>query len=101
MGLGKMGNLSQIVPVFSDFSPVSYQFHTFLLHSPQCVFGNFPQLPKFPHFPPFPPFSPFLFTLAAGWLIRLRRTPTPEMPFNRCALPMCPLSAISDPQKRY
>ena len=61
MGLGKMGNLSQIVPLYSDFPPVSYKFHTFFLHSPQFIFGNFPQFPNSPvspHFPPFPPHFP-------------------------------------------
>ena len=37
MGLGKMRHLSQIVPLCSDFSPVSYQFHTFF-YTPHDVF---------------------------------------------------------------
>ena len=41
MGLGEMGNLSQIVPFVSDFSPFSYQFHTFVLHFLDCIFGKF------------------------------------------------------------
>ena len=32
--MGKMGNLSQIVPLFSDVSPVYSQFHTLFVHSP-------------------------------------------------------------------
>ena len=108
--MGEMGSLSQIVPIFSDFSPVSYQFHTFFLHSPQCIIGNLPQFPKFPpfppmsphfppfppispHFPPFPPipppfspifpFPPFSFTSAASWLIPLRLPPMPAAPTSR------------------
>ena len=34
MGQGKMGNSSQIVSFFSDFPPISYEFHTFCLHFP-------------------------------------------------------------------
>ena len=92
-GTGKNG---QFVPLFSDFTPISDQFHTFLLHSPQCIFGNLLQFPIIPNFPPSPPpffaisphfhplspifpFSPFSFTSAASWLIRLRLTPMPGM----------------------
>ena len=76
MGLEKMGKLSKIVPSF-DFSPISCQFHTFFMHFPKCIFGNFSQFPIFPHshhfplfppifhiflhFPPFPPISPHFF----------------------------------------
>ena len=58
MGLGKMGNLSQIVPFFYDFPPISYQFCTFFVHFPKCTFGNFSQFPISPHFSPFPPIFP-------------------------------------------
>ena len=58
MELGKMRNLSQIVPFFSDFSPISNQFHTFSVHFLECIFGNFSQLPTFPIPPPIPPPSP-------------------------------------------
>ena len=65
-----MGHLSQIGPLFSDFSPVSYHFHTFFLHSPQRIFGNFPQFPISPPFPPLSPhFSIFpIFPPFCGWL---------------------------------
>ena len=40
-------------PFFSDFSPVSNQFHTFPLHFPRCILGNFSQSPPIPpHSPP-------------------------------------------------
>ena len=100
MGQAKMGNLSQIVSFFSDFPPISYEFHTFSLHFPLGIFGTFSYFPIPPHFPPFPsiflhsppfppisphftpffsifPCSPFFFTSVASWLIRLRLTPTP------------------------
>ena len=58
--MGKMGNLSQIVSFFSDFSPITYKFHTFFLHFPLGIFWHFL---TFPHLPPFSPislhFSPF------------------------------------------
>ena len=78
MALGKIGNLSQIVPFVSNFSPVSHQFRTFFIQFPPCISGNFPQ---FPISPPFlPPFSipPIFLTSAAILLIRLRLTPMPE-----------------------
>ena len=59
--MGKMGNSSQIVPFFSDFPPVSCQFHTVFIHLPQCIFGRFPQFSISPHFPPSPPISPHLY----------------------------------------
>ena len=69
-GLGKMGNFSQIVPFFSDFPPVSEQFHTFLTHFPQSFLWQSPTIPHcpplspiFPHFPPFPPISPHFATI--------------------------------------
>ena len=55
---GYMTNLSQIVPFFSDFPPISYQFHTFFLHTPECIFGDFSQFLILLYFPPFPPLSP-------------------------------------------
>ena len=62
-----MGNLSQMVSFFSDFPPLSYEFHTFFLHFPLDIFGIFSHFPiatRFPPFfsilfpPPFPPISP-------------------------------------------
>ena len=83
--MGEMGNgkkiLSQIVSFFSNFSPISYEFHALFLYFPLGFFGIFSHLPVPLHFPPFPtifPFPPFFFTSAASWLIRLRLTPTPE-----------------------
>ena len=38
MGLEKMRRLSKIVPFFSNFSPISYQFHTFFVHFPKSSF---------------------------------------------------------------
>ena len=55
-GTGKNGKFVPNCPTFSNFSPASYQFHTFFLHSPQLIFGNFPEFPISPIFP-FPPFS--------------------------------------------
>ena len=56
-----MGNLSHIVSFFSNFPPISYEFHTFFLHFPLGIFGIFSYFPISPHFPPFffhfPPFS--------------------------------------------
>ena len=49
-----MGNLSQIVSFFSNFSPISYEFHTFFLHFPLLPMDFWHVLPL-PHFPPFPP----------------------------------------------
>ena len=49
-----MGNLSQIVPFSSNFSPISNQFHTFLLHFLECIYGN-------SHNSPFPSILPPLF----------------------------------------
>ena len=81
-GSGKMGKwyweqweffLSQIVPFFSDFSPVFYQLHTFFYRFPTRYFWQFP--PISPILPPFFSFSPFSFTFVASWLIRLRLTP--------------------------
>ena len=87
MGQGKLGNLSQIITFFSDFPPISYEFHTFFLRFPLSTFGHFaPFPPIFSHFPPFPPISPIsplfsispiFFTSAASWLMRLRLTPMP------------------------
>ena len=56
-----MGNCPEVFSFFDDFFPISYQFHTFLLHFPECLFGNFSQFTIFPHFPPSPPphFPPF------------------------------------------
>ena len=54
----KMGKLSKIVPLPSDFPPISDQFHTFFIQLPKCTFGNSPHFPTFLHFPPFPPISP-------------------------------------------
>ena len=48
-----MGKLSQIVSFFSDFPPISYEFHTFFRHFPLGVFGTFSYFPISPHFPPF------------------------------------------------
>ena len=68
MGLDVMGKLSKIVPFFSDFPPIFYQFHTFHMHFPKCMFGNVSQFPislkfppcspRFPRCLPFPPISP-------------------------------------------
>ena len=62
--MGKMGNLSQIVPFFSDFSPVSYQLHIFF-YTPHNISL------AISHTSPFPPLSPPLSPL------RLRPTPMP------------------------
>ena len=74
--MGKVGlrKMSQIVPFFSDFSPVSYQFRTFFMYFSQGIFGNFPQFPIFPHFPPFFHFPYFSSPL------RLRPMPDPMGP---------------------
>ena len=97
MGQGIMGNLSQIVSFFSDFCPISYEFHTCFLHFPLGTFGTFSHFPISPHFPPFPPiflqfptfppisphFPPFFhfphFPLPLFWLWL---TPTPD--FRLC-----------------
>ena len=91
MGLGKMGILSQIVPIFSDFPPVSYQFHKIFSTLPTMYFWQFPKIPQilpfpliFPHSPPFSPippifpFSTFSFTSATSWPIQLWLMPVPE-----------------------
>ena len=92
MGLGKMGNLSRIVPFFSMFSPISHQFHTFFFFYICCnVFWAISQVfPLFPHSPPFSsispilpsffPFSHFSEPPASGRLIRLRPARTLESP---------------------
>ena len=92
MGLGKMLDLSQVVPVFfpfpTNFTHFPYISHRVFLatsHNSPCppIFLHFPPFfPHSPHSPPFPPtfppFSPFLFTPgAASRLIRLRLSPTP------------------------
>ena len=46
-----MGKLSKIVPAFSDFPPISFQFHAFLIHFPKSLW----QFLTIPHFPPSPP----------------------------------------------
>ena len=53
-----MGKLSQIVPFSSNFSVVSYQFHTCVIHVPKCTYGNFSQFPISSHFPPISPHPP-------------------------------------------
>ena len=62
-----MGKLSKIVPFFSDFSPISSQFHAFFAHFPNGLAisqtSPFPPIspqfpPLFPTFPHSPPFSP-------------------------------------------
>ena len=80
MGLGQMGNGSQIVSFFSDFPPISNEFHTFFLHFPLGTFGIFPQFPPFsPNSPHFFIFPIFLYPCSSG-LIQLRLTPTPVTP---------------------
>ena len=77
MGLGKMGNLSQIVPFSSDFSPISDQFHTFFYTSLIVFLAISHNSPFPPIFPCFPPFShhftifPIFPGPAASQLIRL------------------------------
>ena len=61
MGLGEMGDLSQIVPFSFIFPPISDQPHAFFLQS-----LHFPPLCH--HFLIFP----FSHAPAGGWLIRLR-----------------------------
>ena len=70
MGLEKMRKLSEIVPIFSDFSPTSYRFHTFFYISQNVLLA-------IPHFPPFFHFSHLFSAPAAGWLIQLRLTRKP------------------------
>ena len=77
MELGKMRNLSQIVPFFSDFSPISNQFHTFSVHFLECIFGNFSQLPTFPIPPPIPPPSPPPFPPMLPPFLRFPHFPEP------------------------
>ena len=70
--MGKMRKLSQIVPFFSDFSPISYQFHTFLYitqSAPLAISHHSPIFAGYTHFSPFPlpPLSPiFPSTLRLG-----------------------------------
>ena len=83
MGLGKIGNLSHIVPFFSDFSPISCQFlHIYNAVLASLIFPHFsPFAPIFLHSPHFPTtfiFSPFSFTSAASPQIQLRLTPMPR-----------------------
>ena len=54
MGLRKLLHLSQFVPFFYDFYPIS-EFYTFFSTFPRMYFW---QSLTIPHFPPFPPFSP-------------------------------------------
>ena len=80
MGLGKMGNLPQIVPFFS---PISNQFYTFFLHFREGIFAfshNSVLPPIFPHFAAIFPFSPFFRAPAASRLIRLRLARTLASP---------------------
>ena len=79
MGLGKTGNLSQIVPFFSHFPPISYQVHPFFSHFLECIFGNVSQFTISPQFPPISPHCATIFPFppcsrapAASWLIRRR-----------------------------
>ena len=59
--MGKMGTLSQIVSFFSDFPPISYEFHTLFRHFPLGIIGIFSHFPISLHFPPFSPIPPPIF----------------------------------------
>ena len=83
MGLEKMGKLSEIVPFFSDFPPMSYQSHIFLYISQHLLlaisqkspFSSIPPhlhpvFPISPHFPSFPHIFPHfsIFPSRCGWV---------------------------------
>ena len=60
-GQGKIGNLPQIVSFFSDFPPISFEFHTFFPTFSTTYFWHFLTFPHSPpifsmssHFPPLP-----------------------------------------------
>ena len=60
-GIGETGNLSQVVPFFSDFLPFPTNFTHFPYNSWNvflAVSHNTPIPPIFPHFPPFPSIFP-------------------------------------------
>ena len=81
-----MWDLFQIGPVFSDFPPVSNQFHTVFLRFLECVLGNFSQYPISPHFPLIPSIPPPHFPHFLGF----PPTPPPISPHCAALFPSSP-----------